>query len=346
MRDARRVRSARQQRGMVMIVVLFFALLLTSSIAVFIRRSTVDSVVAHNRESAARAEALARGGVRLARALLSQDRILKETGALPVDTHLDTWYRMQQAELPIADDATLRIRIEDSGSRFNLNALFDYALGGLPYAETEPFLFALFDKVIDEMKVPPGELVYDVSELAEALQDWVDQDDVRLAGGYEDDYYQGQDPPYRSANRPLLSVDDLMLIEGFDRALVDALRPYVTVFPFVGGEGVNLNTAPAHILALVYANDGVDDRIAKKDEVKRMLDIREEGGILCGEGLSHPACTPITSIVPNAIFPPPTFTSAVFTIVARARVGPITRTVEAVVDRSLDPPMLLSWKVR
>ena len=37
-------------------------------------------------------------------------------------------------------------------------------------------------------------------------------------------------------------------MKGFDRPLVDALRPYVTVFPLAGG-GVNPNTAPTWVLA-------------------------------------------------------------------------------------------------
>jgi type II secretory pathway component PulK len=38
---------------------------------------------------------------------------------------------------------------------------------------------------------------------------------VRISSGAEDDYYR-HSPPYRSANLPLLSVDELLLIEGFD----------------------------------------------------------------------------------------------------------------------------------
>jgi type II secretory pathway component PulK len=54
----------------VLLVVLFFALLLSASVVTFLRRSTVDSMIARNRDSAAQADALARGGVRLAEALL------------------------------------------------------------------------------------------------------------------------------------------------------------------------------------------------------------------------------------------------------------------------------------
>lgn len=338
----------RRQRGMVLLVVLFFALLLTSSIATFTRRSVVDRMVARNRDDAARAEALARGGIQLGAALLSLDKIAKQASALPIDSYLDGWYRIRDTAIPSGDDATLTLRIEDSGSRFNLNAVFDHAEGGGAYQESEPFLRELLFKAISELDIPPGEKVYDEAELALALIDWVDPDEESMNGGSEDDYYQTQDPPYRARNRPLLSVDELLLIEGFDRQLVDALRPYVTVFPYVGGEGVNLNTAPTHVLALLFFNDGVDDRLAKDDEVKQILDARARGTLLCGEGFNQGGCTPIQSIVPNAnsIFPAPTFVSTIFTIEAEARVGEIRRSVEAVIDRDVTPPAPLSWRVR
>jgi general secretion pathway protein K len=334
------------QRGVVLLVVLFFALLLTSSIATFTRRAVIDASVARNRDAAARAEALARSGIRLGKTILVMDQIQEETTQQPIDSQKDAWSNLAEIEIPGGDGETLNIQIEDSGMLFNLNSIFDYAEGGAPYAETEPFLSAFFEKVIDEMEIPPGEKTYDISELSEALMDWVDADGVRLNGGLEDTYYQLRQPPYRAANGPLMSVDDLFLIEGFDRQLVEALRPYISVEPFAGGGGINLNTAPPHVLSLIYSNDGVDDRLASKDQVKGILKIRQEGGIICGESLSIDGCKPISSIVPNPIFPPPTYAASVFTIVARARVGDVRRSIEAVVNRNVDPPLMLSWTVR
>ena len=338
-------RSTRQQ-GVALLVVLFFALLLTSSIATFTRRALIDASVARNRDAAARAEALARSGIRLGKSVLIMDRIQEETTQQAIDSHQDAWSQLAQIEIPGGDGATLKIRIEDSGMLFNLNSIFDYTEAGAAYAETEPFLHVFFEKVIDEMKIPPGEKFYDISELSEALMDWVDADGVRLKGGLEDSYYQLQQPPYRAANRPLMSVDDLFLIEGFDHKLVEALRPYITVEPFAGGGGVNLNTAPAHVLSLIYSNDGVDDRLASENQVKQILEIRQESGLICGESLSLKGCTPIRSIVPNPIFPPPTYTASVFTIVANAQVGDTKRSIQAVVNRNVNPPLMLSWRAR
>jgi len=340
-------RRSHRQQGVVLLIVLFFALLLTSSVATFTRRSIVDAMVARNRDASGRAEALARGGVRLAIAYLVQDKIEKESNPLPIESYLDPWSQLGSIDIPVAEGTSLQVSIEDSGGLFNLNSLFDFSEGqGGAFSETIPFLQEFLEKVIVEIGLPPGERVYDVTELSEALIDWVDADDERLAGGYEDDYYQQQTPPYRAQNGPIRSVDDLLLVEGFDRQLVDGIRPYVTVFPLAGAAGVNPNTAPPHILSLLFFNDGVVDRLAKEDEVKQILAVREAGGLLCGEGISHERCTPIKSIVVNTIFPPSSYTSAYFTVKADAVVGETRRSVEAIVDRDQEPPVLLSWKVK
>jgi general secretion pathway protein K len=330
----------------ILMIVMFFALMLTASIATFIRRSTVDAIVARNRDAVAETEALARSGIRLGIGLLVIDRNLEALSGLLLDSHIDPWAQVQNMEFEVAGGARLRVQVLDSGARLNLNALFDQAEGGAPFQQTQPFLQEFFEKVIDEMELPPGEKVYDTTELAENLIDWVDADTERIKGGLENDYYQGLYPRYSAANRPLLSVDDLLLIEGFDRNLVRALRAYVTVEPFAGGLGVNLNTAPPHILALIYSNDGIDDRLAQKDDVKSILKAREDGGLICDETLALPNCTPIRSIMPNPVFPPPTYTTQTFRIIARATLGEVSRSVEATINRSLEPPRLLSWRVR
>jgi general secretion pathway protein K len=296
--------------------------------------------------------------VRLAQALLTEDRLMERAEVTPkMDSHLDLWARMRSVDVPVGSGAHLRIHIEDSGARFNLNALFKVDDAGelVARSSTELFLESLFEKVIDEMPVAPGEAVYDQRELVANLIDYIDSDDVRLRGGPEDDYYQRQEPPYRAANRPLMSRDELRLVEGFDGMLVEALTPYVSVYPYAPGGcgrpavgcGVNLNTAPPHVLALIFFDDGVSLRLASEDVVRDILQIREEEGVVCPRGHSAEACTPIGDIVTNAIFPPPTFRSEVFVVTAEARVGEILRSVEAVVDRSkADQPRLLAWRVR
>jgi hypothetical protein len=77
--------------------------------------------------------------------------------------------------------------------------------------------------------------------------------------------------------------------------------------------------------------------------------VRMQGGgrTVCLPGQSPERCTPINEIVVNPIFPPPTWSARIFSVVSVGQVGEIRRTVEAVVDRSQPPQLrLLSWRVR
>ena len=338
--------SAKGSRGVALLTVLFFALLLTSSLTTFVRRAAVDTMIARNRDASAQAEALARGGVRLAVGLLIEDRLQEQAQGTSLDSRLDLWAQASETEIETEDGGRLRLVIEDAGTRLNLNALFD--AGPEAAQHTEAFLQTLLERVIDTM--PPAERIYEPEELARSLIDWIDLDDTRTGGGSENDDYQAQRPPYVAPNRPLLSVDELRLVEGFDGDLVDALRPYVTVYPFAGGRGVNLNTAPPHVLALVYYNDGVTERLAKEESIRRILALRKQEQTLCAEAAADPSCRPLSSVFDglasaDAIFPPPTESADVFTVRSEAVVGEIRRTVEAVIDRSsVRNPLVLSWR--
>ena len=381
---------------MVLVIVLVFALLLVSSIATFLRRATIDSFVVRNRDAAARAEALARGGVELGIALLLEDRLEEAAaaeGGFRVESLFDPWARVAELELDVGEGASLHLEIEDSGARLNLNALVvdgeeSPGDGGddLPgdgdtpqpqsftEADAESFLGAFLEKVIGEMPGRPEQKNYDVEELVLNLMDWVDADETRRRGGPEDEWYQGRKPPYRAANQRLLSVDELRLVQGFDGKLVDAIAPYVGVFPLAAkdageeeaapGLGVNPNTAPSWVLALLYHGDPVAGReLAKADEVAAIVKEREKN-LLCAQAsgdspggdaddgaLTGEACLALleaADVDPSTIFPPLTWASDFFTVAAEATVGAeIRRRLEVVVDRS-DPTDVrrLAWRMR
>lgn len=345
--------SERDEAGVVLVVVLLFALLLASTVATFVSRATVDTMIARNRESAAQAEAIARGGVRLATVLLLEDKLHNGSPG-KLDSGDDLWAQLSDVDIPIDDNSTLRLRIQDAGDKLNLNATFQFDKDGQADPTARPYLEAILEKVIDELPISPADrALYDPNELAGNLIDYVDKDNLRLDGGYEDDVYQQRDPPQRAANRPLLSVDELCKVEGFDQQLVDALRPYVTVYPYAGQTGINPNTAAPYVLGLIYYNDGGQWRLAADDTgadsiVRQMLQVRQDQGLIC-DSKSDQRCTPISSIMNIAgvkFYPPLGYDSDVYTVQAAATVSAVRRTVEAVLDRKAGgDPILLSWRV-
>ena len=352
----------RSERGVVLALVLVLALLLSVSMVTFGTRAVVDTMIVKNRDKAAKAAALARGGLRLAIALLVEDRLSKNLMATqagaprPVtlgNTPDDLWNQLKDFELVDDEGGRVRIDIQDAGDRLNLNAIVPYTGTDEPTdPDAEEYLTEILHRVIDEMPIDPAEKqLYDPRELARNLIDWMDADEFRAAGGREDDYYLDQDPPYRAANRPLLSVEEIGLVEGFDVQLVDALRPYVTVYPVVGATGIDLNTAPPHVLGLVYSGVSGQRRLLSADIVGRILKVRDEGRVLCTGDSPGNECVTLSEVDlgDGSIFPPAVLPddSDTFTVRVRARVGEIERTLVAVIDRKeITDPQLLFWRMQ
>ncbi|MDA8743592.1 type II secretion system protein GspK [Rubripirellula amarantea] len=58
------------------------------------------------------------------------------------------------------------------------------------------------------------------TEVAEAILDWVDEDEDTRDSGAESDYYETLTTPYSAANGPLRSVDELLLVRGVTPTLL------------------------------------------------------------------------------------------------------------------------------
>ncbi len=338
----------RRESGVALIAVLVFVFLAVSAAVLFLQRTAFNARSIANHDNGARAEALARGGVQLALALVIEDRVREEASDFRADSLRDSWAQARILPLDLADGTSLRLTIEDSGARLNLNALFKDGAPADP--ATEPYLIALMQKAIDELEQTAGPAdpsqrrAYEPEELAHNLIDYIDADSERVKGGSEDDPYLERRPPARAANRALLSLDELGAVEGFDAELVETLRPYVGVFPWVGDNtGINPNTAPPWVLALLYTGTSGDYRFAIEADVRRILEAREGGSLLCADEADDARCTPLRSVLPEGIYPPPTFEADVFLVTAEAQAGDTQRVVTAVIDRTeLAKPKLLA----
>jgi general secretion pathway protein K len=351
--------NPRRDSGVVLALVLLLALLLSVSMIGFTRRAVIDTMIVRNRDDASRAAALLRGGVWLAKGILIDDRMAKNRAAsetdritTPGNTHDDLWNQIGKLSLIDADGGSLRLTIRDAGARLNLNAIVPYTGDDSPVdPDAEEFLTEILTKIIDDLPIDPGEKLYEERELARNLIDYMDFGDIRLSGGSENEYYQGQDPPQIAPNHPLLSVDELGLVEGFDVQLVEALRPYLTVYPLVKANGINLNSAPPHVLSLLYSGVAGQRRLVSEDTVGRILMLREEGRVVCTTSEPAADCATLSEVDlgEGSLFPPSELPddSDWFTVQIHATAGQIERTLVTVIDRSkLTEPKLLFWRMR
>ena len=122
--------------------------------------------------------------------------------------------------------------IEDLQGRFNLNSLV--VAGKQEAKAVERFRRLLLALELD-------------SDLALVVVDWLDADlEPGYPGGAEDDRYMSRERPYRSANGPMFSPSELLLLEGMDAEMYEKLRPHDVTLP--SGIKLNVNNATASVL--------------------------------------------------------------------------------------------------
>lgn len=149
-----------------------------------------------------------------------------------VDHLGEAWARPART-LPVPG-GTVAGTLVDLQGRFNLNTL---VAGG----QANPAAIALFKRLLLRLELP--------GVRPEAVVDWIDPDSVALPGGGEDAFYLRAEPPYRPANAPLASVQELRGIVGVDGAALARLAPHVTALPEQAT--VNVNTASPLLLEVL-----------------------------------------------------------------------------------------------
>lgn len=372
--------STRRSEGIALAIVLVMIVLLVTAVYTFSRRAVINVSVARNRIAAAEADALARGGLRLAEAVVFLARAREEVqesdsgpsiggedllAALLGSSSTDFWAQLEDFPIELAEGQSLRLSIEETGAKLNLNALVpqdpddqgedgdtgdDSSSTTLDEEESLEYLVLVLQHVIDGIEASPEDKNYDARAIAENLIDYMDADDTAITGRSENSYYMRQDPPYATRNGPFLSFEEIGMVEGVDPGLLRALRDYVTVYPIGGTAGIDLNRAEPWVLSLIYSGPSGDRELLGEREVRELWGHRKSGKLICTSSDADPQrCITLAeaglgegSLYPETPLPAPV---AVFRVVAEARVGNLTRRMEAIYDtRPLDAPQLLSWR--
>jgi general secretion pathway protein K len=176
----------------------------------------------------AQAQFLIQAGLDWTCAVLNDDRRSSN-----VDFLGEPW-ALRLPPIPV-ENGSLTGHIDDQQGLFNLNNL-------LKDGKVDPAQLAHFRRLLLILSLSPT--------LADALADWIDPDSEPLSqDGAEDAYYLALHPPYLVANRPLTEVAELVQVRGFDDAVRERLRPFVSALPVF--TAINTNTAPPEVIAAV-----------------------------------------------------------------------------------------------
>ncbi len=98
-----------------------------------------------------------------------------------------------------------------------------------------------------------------------ALKDWLDENlETTDSDGAEDDYYTGLDQPYRTGNRLMSDISELLLVKGMDREKYEKIKPFITVLPVT--TKLNINTIPAEIYKTIKNTPDADSFIDEREK--------------------------------------------------------------------------------
>ncbi|MFO0871594.1 MAG: type II secretion system protein GspK [Pirellulales bacterium] len=201
------------RRGMVLVIVLVVIAVLALGAYAFAELMVTQRAAARMSGRQLQARALADSGVDALRVLLAKSRdergasggVYNNTQQFQGITVINDPDAMERGKFtvlaPNLDQndqlAGIRYGLEDESARLNLNLLL------------------VADKKMEGtgrtlLKGLPGM----TDETADAILDFMDEDEEPREYGCEAEYYSGLTPPYSPANRPLVTVEELLLVRG------------------------------------------------------------------------------------------------------------------------------------
>lgn len=245
-----------RQRGAVMIMVLWTAVVMTILVTVLAANIRLSATTAFHNKAGNQDYAAVMATMHKAEMELMMERMppppdleltLNEDGEFR-----DPRYRFngQPLSLNYAADDNMVVRIYDHAGKININQI------------TRDQLQRIIEKQLGEGFDPA-----EVQALLAAWTDWTDLNSLLTPGGAEDDYYQSLDPPYTARNAPELdSVDELRLIRGFDELFAGVnLEAAFTIYDTGGPVNPNLATREALLLLPGLDEALVEEIIAHRE---------------------------------------------------------------------------------
>jgi len=226
-------RRRENEKGIALLVTLLILVLIVALVHEVFRIGAQSAQSGAYGRDSIRCILLAEGGTGAARIVLRIDARDNQ-----YDTLDEIWSR---AALPITlGDGEVRVTLEDEERKIDLNRLM-LPNGNAP----DDRRLAVFQRLLDTLGIDRA--------VADAVVDWLDNDENPRVGGAESSYYNGLPNPYRAKNDLFDTIGELRLVRGVTAEVYEKLLPFVTV----SSSGmVNLNTAPKEVLMSLSA--GVD----------------------------------------------------------------------------------------
>ncbi|WP_208281570.1 type II secretion system minor pseudopilin GspK [Massilia oculi] len=252
----RRLHHPRRQRGVAVVTALLLTTLAISIVASLFWQQQVQVRSMENQRLQLQTKWIQRGALDWASVILRQPfggRIsLEQIWATPLaETRLDQYIERERVQGENFN-ASLSGQVYDATARYNLNNL---AAGG----KRDPVETEVLGRLLTNVRQEP--------RLARPIADFVAAGQALALD--QDDADKTTQTPRKGNPMPILRVDDLLAVPGVKPETVEALRPFVIVLP-AQGTTVNVNTAPAEVLAAVLPGCSISQANALVEQRKRV----------------------------------------------------------------------------
>ncbi|MEQ9395175.1 type II secretion system minor pseudopilin GspK [Haliea sp.] len=265
------------QRGVALVVALLVFGLSAALLVAMQSEFTLFYQRGSNLFLAEQGHAYLRGAEELATLALVMDHDADQSREQPRDD-LGEFWAQQATPYPLDEGGWLVGSLQDLQGRFNLNLLAATVTGtgedgtdSARFTPAQAFFIRLL-QALPELQLDSREAI----ALTQAIGDWLDPDTITRPFGAEDDFYSGQSPPYRAANRPMASASELRAVANVTPELYRALAPLVTVWPQTPAP-LNIHTAALPLLRSING-DGELVPLSEMEAEALFQRQRSEGG--------------------------------------------------------------------
>lgn len=266
--------GASKQRGVALISVMLIIALCVIIASQLVQEQRLQIERSSNLFDRKQAFQYARSSERFVASLLA--KTLKDNDG---QTNLDQDWAKTGMSFPVSN-GVIEGQIKDLSTCLNVNAMWQPDMEEPDRIEMRAIFVRLMEAI--ELK---GELSHE--DLANNIYDWLDEDDYPIeAVGYDGDSYASLDFPYLSANSPLVEVNELRVINGFDVVTYEATKDVLCALPQHRDLVININTLdsekPEYLMAVLDVDKSTaQDIIAERpdDGYKDIADFWESAKV-------------------------------------------------------------------
>ncbi len=243
-------RRAGGRTGAALIVVMWTLLLLGMLVSQFVFEMQIEANITSYYRKRTKADALAKAGVEWAMLVLQTTRTVEAQTQEADPEDEDPVYLA--ARLVVRGAGVGGQRVELGEGHFTVDIRPEEGRRNVNRLTNEEWEY-----VLEQARVPVE--IWD--ELIDCFRDWIDEDREHLLNGAEDDDPYYRERGYEPKNAPIDTLDELLLIKGFDERIVyggpaddPEDEPILGIGPLLTtwGDGrINLNAASREVLLSV-----------------------------------------------------------------------------------------------